>query len=64
MITAIMSPLTRLREVERADVMIVMENFVDVLLAGSEDVRRYVQHDVSDRKQLIAEHGLGTVVRF
>jgi hypothetical protein len=57
MITRHQGRLVRLRQVEHADVTIVMDNFVDVLLAGSEDVRRYVLHDVSDRKQLVAEHG-------
>lgn len=57
-----MNGLVRLREVERADVTIVMDNFVDVLMAGSEEVRRYVLHDVSDRKQLVAEHGFSALV--
>jgi 7,8-dihydropterin-6-yl-methyl-4-(beta-D-ribofuranosyl)aminobenzene 5'-phosphate synthase len=52
----------QLREVERAEVLIVMDNFVDVLLAGSEDIRRYVQRDVSDRNQLVAEHGFSALI--
>ena len=57
-----MVPLVRLRPVEHADVTIVMDNFVDVLLGGSEDVRRYVAYDVSDRKQIVAEHGFSAVI--
>jgi len=57
-----MSGLVPLREVGHADVTIVMDNFVDVLVAGSEDVRRYVLRDVSDRKQLVAEHGFSALV--
>ena len=52
----------QLREVERAEVLIVMDNFVDVLLAGSEDIRRYIQRDVSDRNQLVAEHGFSALI--
>ena len=43
-------PLVRLTRVERAEVTIVMDNFVDILLARSEDVERYVQRDVSGIK--------------
>jgi 7,8-dihydropterin-6-yl-methyl-4-(beta-D-ribofuranosyl)aminobenzene 5'-phosphate synthase len=52
----------RLRPVDRAEITIVMDNFVDVLLAGSEDVHRYVAYDLSDRKQLVAEHGFSALV--
>jgi len=40
----------------------VIDNFVDILMAGSEDVRRYVAHDFSSREQLIAEHGFSALV--
>jgi 7,8-dihydropterin-6-yl-methyl-4-(beta-D-ribofuranosyl)aminobenzene 5'-phosphate synthase len=51
-----------LQPVDRVEVTIVIDNFVDVLIAGSEDVRRYVEHDFSDRNQLIAEHGFSALV--
>jgi 7,8-dihydropterin-6-yl-methyl-4-(beta-D-ribofuranosyl)aminobenzene 5'-phosphate synthase len=51
-----------LQPVDRAEVTIVIDNYVDVLMAGSEDVRRYAAHDFSDRKQLIAEHGFSALV--
>jgi 7,8-dihydropterin-6-yl-methyl-4-(beta-D-ribofuranosyl)aminobenzene 5'-phosphate synthase len=51
-----------LKPVDRAEVTIVIDNFVDVLMAGSEDVDRYVAYDFSDRKQLIAEHGFSALV--
>ena len=51
-----------LEAVDRAEVTILMDNFVDVLLASGEDVRRYVQRDISDRNQLIAEHGFSALV--
>jgi len=40
----------------------VIDNFVDILMAGSEDVRRYVAHDFSSREQLIAEHGFSALL--
>ncbi len=52
----------RLEPVDRAEVTIVVDNFVDVLMAGSEDVRRYVATDWGDREQLIAEHGFSALL--
>ena len=52
----------RLEPVDRAEVTIVMDNFVDVLMAGAEDVQRYVAYDFADRKQLIAEHGFSALI--
>jgi 7,8-dihydropterin-6-yl-methyl-4-(beta-D-ribofuranosyl)aminobenzene 5'-phosphate synthase len=43
-------------------VTIVVDNFVDVLMAGAEGVRRYVATDWGDRRQLIAEHGFSALV--
>ena len=54
--------LTSLKPVDRAEVTIVMDNFVDVLMAGSEDVQRYRAYDLSDRKQLVAEHGFSALI--
>jgi 7,8-dihydropterin-6-yl-methyl-4-(beta-D-ribofuranosyl)aminobenzene 5'-phosphate synthase len=51
-----------LNPVDRAEITIVMDNFVDVLMAGSEDVHRYVAYDLSDREQLVAEHGFSALV--
>lgn len=52
----------RLEPVDRAEITIVMDNFVDVLLAGSEEVDRYQAHDFADRAQLVAEHGFSALV--
>ncbi len=52
----------RLEPVVHAEVTIVVDNFVDVLMAGSEGVRRYLATDFSDRDQLIAEHGFSALV--
>jgi 7,8-dihydropterin-6-yl-methyl-4-(beta-D-ribofuranosyl)aminobenzene 5'-phosphate synthase len=54
--------LARLKPVDRAEVTIVMDNFVDVLMAGSEDVHRYLAYDWSDRRQLVAEHGFSALL--
>jgi 7,8-dihydropterin-6-yl-methyl-4-(beta-D-ribofuranosyl)aminobenzene 5'-phosphate synthase len=52
----------RLEPVDHADITLVMDNFVDVLMAGSEDVRRYLAYDLADREQLVAEHGFSALV--
>jgi 7,8-dihydropterin-6-yl-methyl-4-(beta-D-ribofuranosyl)aminobenzene 5'-phosphate synthase len=52
----------RLEPVVRAEVTIVVDNFVDVLMAGSDGVRRYLATDFSDRDQLTAEHGFSALV--
>ena len=54
--------LVRLRPVDRAEVTIVMDNFVDLLLAPAEDIRRYVPYDLGDRQQLVAEHGFSALI--
>jgi 7,8-dihydropterin-6-yl-methyl-4-(beta-D-ribofuranosyl)aminobenzene 5'-phosphate synthase len=51
-----------LRTVDRAEVTIVMDNFVDVLLAGEDGVRRFVALDFGDRRQLAAEHGFSALI--
>jgi 7,8-dihydropterin-6-yl-methyl-4-(beta-D-ribofuranosyl)aminobenzene 5'-phosphate synthase len=48
--------------VDGVDVTIVMDNFVDVLMAGAEGVRRYLAYDLADRNQLVAEHGFSALV--
>ena len=52
----------RLQPVDRAEVAIVVDNFVDLLMADSEGVRRYVAPDFGDRDQLIAEHGFSALI--
>ena len=52
----------RLEPVVRAEVTIVVDNFVDVLMAGADGVRRYVATDFGDRDQLIAEHGFSALI--
>ena len=52
----------KLEAVDGVDVTIVIDNFVDVLMADTEGVRRYLAHDFGDRDQLVAEHGFSALV--
>lgn len=52
----------KLEVVDGVDVTIVVDNFVDVLMAGAEDVHRYLARDFGDRDQLVAEHGFSVLV--
>ena len=52
----------QLRPVARAEVTIVVDNFVDVLMASSDGVHRYNATDLGSRDQLVAEHGFSALV--
>jgi 7,8-dihydropterin-6-yl-methyl-4-(beta-D-ribofuranosyl)aminobenzene 5'-phosphate synthase len=52
----------QLEAVDRVEITIVVDNFIDVLMAGSDEVRRYVATDWGERQQLIAEHGFSALV--
>jgi 7,8-dihydropterin-6-yl-methyl-4-(beta-D-ribofuranosyl)aminobenzene 5'-phosphate synthase len=52
----------RLDPVDRVEVTIVVDNFVDLLMAGSDGVRRFIADDFGDRDQLIAEHGFSALI--
>src|SRR5438309_9223681 len=51
-----------LEPVDRAEVTIVVDNFVDLLMAGTDGVRRYLVSDFGGRDQLIAEHGFSALI--
>ena len=52
-----------LRPVDAVEVMLVVDNFVDVLMAGAEGVRRFpLAYDWSEGDQLMAEHGFSALV--
>ena len=40
----------------------MVDNFVDLLMAGADGVRRYLASDFGSRDQLIAEHGFSALV--
>jgi 7,8-dihydropterin-6-yl-methyl-4-(beta-D-ribofuranosyl)aminobenzene 5'-phosphate synthase len=48
--------------VDGVDVTIIVDNYIDLLMAGSEDVHRYLVEDLADRDQLVAEHGFSALV--
>ena len=51
-----------LEPVDRAEVTIVVDNFVDLLMADAEGVRRYVVGDFGGQDQLVAEHGFSALI--
>ena len=51
-----------LEPVDSAEVTLVVDNFVDLLMAGSEGVTRYAARDFGGREQLVAEHGFAALV--
>ena len=52
-----------LRPVDAVEVAIVVDTFVDYLLAEAEGVRRFqLAYDWLDREQLVAEHGFAARV--
>jgi len=51
-----------LSPVDGVDVTIIVDNYIDVLMAGSEDVHRFLVKDLADRNQLVAEHGFSALV--
>ncbi|MGH2687789.1 MAG: MBL fold metallo-hydrolase, partial [Actinomycetota bacterium] len=56
-------PLIALKPVDAVEVILVVDTFVDYLLAGDEGVRRFqLAYDWSDREQLVAEHGFAAQV--
>ena len=52
----------RLDPVDRVEVTVVVDNFVDLLMAGSDGVRRFIADDFGNRDQLIAEHGFSALI--
>jgi len=52
-----------LRAVDAVEVTLVMDLFLDILMAGQEGVRRFpLAYDWSDRDSLIAEHGFSSLI--
>lgn len=55
--------MVELHPVDALEVTLVVDNFVDVLLAGAEGVRRLpLAYDWYDRDRLVAEHGFSALV--
>jgi 7,8-dihydropterin-6-yl-methyl-4-(beta-D-ribofuranosyl)aminobenzene 5'-phosphate synthase len=51
-----------LTPVDRLEVTVVIDNFLDLLIAGEEDVERYQTRDFGASEQLVAEHGFSALV--
>ena len=51
-----------LQPVDGAEVTLVVDNFVDLLMAGAKASARYSTHVFGDPEQLIAEHGFAALV--
>jgi hypothetical protein len=55
--------MVELDPVDAVEVTLVVDNFVDILLAGAEGVRRFpLAYDYYDHQQLVAEHGFSALV--
>jgi 7,8-dihydropterin-6-yl-methyl-4-(beta-D-ribofuranosyl)aminobenzene 5'-phosphate synthase len=55
--------MVELEPVDAVEVTLVVDNYVDILAAGAEGVRRFpLAYDFSDGEQLMAEHGFSAMV--
>jgi 7,8-dihydropterin-6-yl-methyl-4-(beta-D-ribofuranosyl)aminobenzene 5'-phosphate synthase len=55
--------MVRLQPVDAVEITLVVDNFVDVLMAGADGVRRFpLAPDLFERDQLVAEHGFSALV--
>ena len=55
--------MVELAPVDAVEVTLVVDNFVDILMAGAEGVRRFpLAYDFFDHQQLVAEHGFSALV--
>ena len=52
-----------LAPVDRAEVTVVIDNYLDLLMAGQEGVVRYQARDFGAAARLVAEHGFSALVR-
>jgi 7,8-dihydropterin-6-yl-methyl-4-(beta-D-ribofuranosyl)aminobenzene 5'-phosphate synthase len=51
-----------LAPVDRVQITVVIDNFLDVLMAGEQGVVRYLARDFGAAEQLVAEHGFSALV--
>ena len=55
--------MVELQPVDAVEVTLVVDNYVDILAAGSEGVRRFpLAYNFFDHQQLVAEHGFSALV--
>jgi 7,8-dihydropterin-6-yl-methyl-4-(beta-D-ribofuranosyl)aminobenzene 5'-phosphate synthase len=59
-----MSPQVQLPEVDAVSITVLMDNSIDILMAGSEVVQRFPQRsDLFEHRQPLAEHGFSALIR-
>src|SRR5262245_41798562 len=59
-----MSPQLQLPEVDAVSITVLMDNSIDILMAGSEVVQRFpLRSDLYDHRQPLAEHGFSALIR-
>jgi len=52
-----------LREVDKVEILTVLDNTIDLLMAGTEQVKRFpLPPDALTRESLVAEHGFAALV--
>lgn len=49
---------------DRVQITVLIDNFLDVLMAGEEGVARYLSSDFGEAEQLVAEHGFSALVEI
>jgi 7,8-dihydropterin-6-yl-methyl-4-(beta-D-ribofuranosyl)aminobenzene 5'-phosphate synthase len=59
-----MSPQLQLPEVDAVSITLLMDNSIDILMAGSEVVQRFpLRSDLFEHRQPLAEHGFSALIR-
>jgi len=51
-----------LKEVDKAEILIIVDNFIDIFMASTEQAKRFPP-DALSRETLVAEHGFAALVR-
>jgi 7,8-dihydropterin-6-yl-methyl-4-(beta-D-ribofuranosyl)aminobenzene 5'-phosphate synthase len=55
--------MVALQPVDAVEITLVVDNYVDILAAGAEGVRRFpLAYDFADHEQLVAEHGFSAMI--
>lgn len=52
----------RLKEVDKAEILLILDNTIDILLASTEQAKRFPLPDSLSRETLVAEHGFAALV--
>ncbi len=52
----------RLKEVDKAEILLILDNTIDILLASTQQAKRFPLPDALSRETLVAEHGFAALV--